>query len=144
MFKTVLCPVDVNEAGLEARAIATAVPMVKASGGKLTLLAVVLESPVMAAEYLPPDFRENQVREAQEALARLARETGLPPEQVETHIRHGRPYHEILEEARASHVELIVMASHRPGLSTYLIGSNATYVVRHAACSVMVIREQAA
>ncbi|MGL4290401.1 MAG: universal stress protein [Phreatobacter sp.] len=144
MFKTVLCPVDVNEPGLEARAIATALPMVKASGGTLTLLAVVLDSPVMAAEYLPPDFRENQVREAQDALARLARETGLPENQIDVKIRHGRPYHEILEEARAAHTDLIVMASHRPGLSTYLLGSNSTYVVRHAACSVMVIRDEAA
>lgn len=142
MFKTVLCPIDVNEPGLEARALATAAPMVKANGGRLTLLAVVLDSPAMAAEYLPPDFRESQVREAQDALVRLATETGLPEDRIQIRIRHGRPYHEILEEARASQADLIIMASHRPGLSTYLLGSNATYVVRHAACSVMVIRDE--
>ena len=51
-----------------------------------------------------------------------------------------RPYHEILEEAGEIKADLIVMASHRPGFATYLMGSNATYVVRHARCSVLVIR----
>jgi nucleotide-binding universal stress UspA family protein len=33
------------------------------------------------------------------------------------------------------------MGSHRPELSDYLLGPNAGKVVRHAKCSVMVVRE---
>ena len=36
--------------------------------------------------------------------------------------------------------DLIVMASHRPELKDYLIGPNAARVVRHADCSVQVVR----
>jgi nucleotide-binding universal stress UspA family protein len=35
---------------------------------------------------------------------------------------------------------LIVMNSHRPDLRDHLIGSNASQVVRHASCSVLVVR----
>ena len=38
-------------------------------------------------------------------------------------------------------IDLIVMRSHRPKFSTYLLGSNAAHIVRHAPCSVFVVRE---
>ncbi len=46
----------------------------------------------------------------------------------------------ILEWAEANGVDCIVVASHRPGLTDYLLGSTAGRVVRHAACSVHVVR----
>ena len=36
--------------------------------------------------------------------------------------------------------ELVIIASHRPDITTYLLGSNAAAVVRHADCSVLVVR----
>jgi nucleotide-binding universal stress UspA family protein len=36
--------------------------------------------------------------------------------------------------------DLIVMASHRPAMKTYFLGSNAGHVVRYASCSVLVVR----
>jgi nucleotide-binding universal stress UspA family protein len=46
----------------------------------------------------------------------------------------------VLEEAKEFGADLVVMSSHDPGLRTYFIGSNAAQVVRHAHCSVMVVR----
>jgi len=46
----------------------------------------------------------------------------------------------VLEEAEACKADLIVMGSHRPAMATYLLGSNAARIVRHAPCSVMVLR----
>ncbi|QCK88100.1 universal stress protein [Phreatobacter aquaticus] len=144
MFRSVLCPVDPAERGPEAPALTNAKRMVEASGGKLTLLAVIPDTPGMAAEYLPADFRETQWKDAEATLKDLAQSLGLPAGTVATKVRYGRPYHEILEEAVEAKSDLIVMASHRPSLSTYLIGSNAAHVVRHAKCSVMVLRPEAA
>ena len=36
--------------------------------------------------------------------------------------------------------DVIVMASHKPAIRDYVLGANAAHVVRHAACSVMVVR----
>ena len=38
-------------------------------------------------------------------------------------------------------IDLIIMASHRPELQDYLLGPNAARVVRHANCSVLVVRD---
>ena len=37
-------------------------------------------------------------------------------------------------------VDLIIIASHKPGLQDYFLGSTAARVVRHASCSVLVVR----
>jgi nucleotide-binding universal stress UspA family protein len=36
---------------------------------------------------------------------------------------------------------LIIIGSHSPSMQDYLLGPNAARVVRHANCSVLVIRE---
>ncbi len=48
---------------------------------------------------------------------------------------------EILKAAAESDCDLIVVASHRPALKDYLLGPNAARVVRHANCSVLVVRD---
>ena len=144
MFHTILCPVDTAEPGLETKALSVARQLAAESGASITLLAVVPDMPVMAAEYLPADFHANQMSEAEQTLKDLAVKSDLPQDKVQTRVRLGRPYHEILEEAEATHADLIVMASHRPRLATYLLGSNAAHVVRHAQCSVMALRPEAA
>ncbi|NIO41964.1 MAG: universal stress protein, partial [Burkholderiales bacterium] len=42
----------------------------------------------------------------------------------------GTIYDEIVKMAKQISADLIVMASHRPGLQDYLIGPNATRVIR--------------
>jgi nucleotide-binding universal stress UspA family protein len=94
----------------------------------------------MLAEYVPPDFEAQQRQSAEEALAIIAKESGLKAGRVSTAVRAGGIYHEVLEEAKAVHADLIVMSSHRPGMRTYFLGSNAGHVVRYAKCSVLVVR----
>jgi len=96
-------------------------------------------TPVMLAEYVPPDFDVQQRKSAEEAIEIIARETGLDG-RISAVVRQGGIYHEILEEAKAVHADLIVMSSHRVGVRTYFLGSNAGHVVRYANCSVMVVR----
>ena len=55
--------------------------------------------------------------------------------------RAGGIYHELLREACQWGADLIVVGSHRPVMSDYLLGSNAKTIVRHAQCSVLVVRE---
>ena len=100
----------------------------------------------MLAEYVPPDFEAQQRKSAEEALAIVAKETGLEPARVSSIVRQGGIYQEILEEANATKSDLIVMTSHRPqrpAMRTYFLGSNAGHVVRYAKCSVLVVRQRA-
>jgi nucleotide-binding universal stress UspA family protein len=140
MFTDILVPVDLADADLAKSAIETAVALARASGGSVRLLNVLAMTPVMLAEYVPPDFDAQQRQSAEEALAIIAKESGLDQGRITAVVRQGGVYHEVLEEAKAMHADLIVMSSHRPAMKTYFLGSNAGHVVRYARCSVLVVR----
>ncbi len=140
MYKTILVPVDLADTELAKPAIETAVVMARASGGSVRLLNVLPMTPVMLAEYVPPDFDLQQKQSAEEALAIIAKECGLEAGRVKIVVRQGGVYHEVLEEAKAMQADLIVMSSHRPAMRSYFLGSNAGHVVRYAVCSVLVVR----
>ena len=140
MFKQILVPIDLSDTELAKSSIDTAVAMVRASGGQVRLLNVLPMTPVMLAEYVPPDFDVQQRQSAEEALAIIARESGLDAAHVSATVRQGGIYHEVLEEAKTTGADLIVMSSHRPAMKTYFLGSNAGHVVRYAKCSVLVVR----
>ena len=145
MYKQILVPVDLTDPELAKPAIATAVMMVNQSGGTVRLINIMPLTPAMLAEYVPPDFETQQRKSAEEALAIVARETGIDPARVSSAVRQGGIYQEILEEANAMKADLIVMTSHRPqrpAVRTYFLGSNAGHVVRYAKCSVLVVRQR--
>jgi nucleotide-binding universal stress UspA family protein len=146
MFKHILVPVDLSDPELAKPALATAVMMANQSGGTVRLINIMPLTPVMLAEYVPPDFEAQQRKSAEEALAIVTRETGLDPSRVSATVRQGGVHQEILEEANAIKADLIVMTSHRPqrpAMRTYFLGSNAGHVVRYAKCSVLVVRHRA-
>ena len=143
MFQRILVPVDLADPDFVKPALDTAVELAKASGGDIRLINVIPMTPVMLAEYVPPDFDVQQRGSAEEALASVASESGLPPGKVSTVVRQGGIYHEVLEEAKAFGCDIIVMSSHRPAMKTYFLGSNAGHMVRYAKCSVLVVRKPA-
>jgi nucleotide-binding universal stress UspA family protein len=142
MYKQILVPVDLTDPELAKPAIETAVTLAKSSGGSVRLVNVLPMTPVMLAEYVPPDFDVQQRKSSEEALAIVARECGLDPARVSSTVRQGGIYHEVLEEAKSINADLIVMSSHRPAMRTYFLGSNAGHVVRYATCSVLVVRNE--
>lgn len=142
MYKRILVPIDLADINLAKPAVASAVMMAREANGLIRLINVLPMTPVMLAEYVPADFEAQQRSAAEEAIAIVAKEIGLPAERISTVVRQGNVDREILDEASAMHADLIVMSSHRTGVRTYFLGSNAGHVVRYAACSVLVVRQQ--
>jgi universal stress protein G len=143
MYKNILVPIDLADPELAKPAVATALMMTGESDGTIRLVNVLPLTPVMLAEYVPPDFEMQQRKAAEDALAIVVKEAGLDPARLSSTVRQGGIYQEILEEANRIHADLIVMSSHRPqrhAVRTYFLGSNAGHVVRYAKCSVLVVR----
>jgi len=143
MYKKILVPIDLADQELAKPAVATAMMMAEQSHGTIRFINVLPLTPVMLAEYVPPDFEAQQRKAAEDALAIVVKETGLPAERASSTVRQGGIYQEILEEAAGIAADLIVMSSNRPkrhAVRTYFLGSNAGHVVRYAKCSVLVVR----
>jgi universal stress protein F len=136
MFKKILVPVDLAEQGLTAQAIDMAREFAKASGGDLRFVNV---QPQLVSAFA--DF-DSQVRcTVRQDLAKTAASAGYSPDRLSTAVRFGSVYHEVLAEADEWGSDLIIVGSHRPTMAAYLIGSNAKTIVRHAKCSVLVVRQ---
>jgi nucleotide-binding universal stress UspA family protein len=144
MYKNILVSVDLNEQSSWQKALPTAVACGRAFGAKLHLFSVVPDFGMsVVAQYFPEDYAATAVAEAREALSKLAADH-VPGEcEVTCVVGFGAVYEEILKAARETGCDLIVMASHRPHLEDFLLGPNAAQVVRHAGCSVLVVRDEA-
>src|ERR1700743_1197456 len=130
MFKSILVPIDLADTDLAKPAIATAATLSQTWAGNVRLLNVLPMTPVMLAEYVPADFDAQQRQTSEEALAIVARESGIERGRISTTVRQGGIYHEILEEAHAVKADLIVMTSHRPAMRNYVLGSGGRASLR--------------
>jgi universal stress protein F len=141
MFRRILLAVDLADEAETPKGLPEALELVAAGGGDLRLVNVQPLLPATFMEYVPADFDAEQERRAQEALQAIAAKIALPPERVSIAAVSGGVYHELLREATDWNADLIVVGSHRPVMSDYLLGSNAKTIVRHAQCSVLVVRD---
>jgi len=141
--KTILVPIDFSPASKAALHHATR--LAAQSDGRIILVHVIETLPLQAAVgYVPLEVRKAHfklVRQAKAVLARLARKTVNSQMQSKVVVRIGVPHKAIVDVARAMAADLILIGMHgSSGLKRALLGSTAEFVVRHAPCSVLVLR----
>ena len=107
-----------------------------AEGGAITCLHVLEQLPQYATEYLPDGHLEAARADVIEGLKSLV--DGI--DNASTTVVDGHSSRTILAHANNNAVDLIIVASHQPGMQDYLLGSTAAKVVRHAKCAVHVLR----
>jgi nucleotide-binding universal stress UspA family protein len=140
MFHRILLAVDLADEAQSPKGLAEALELVKLTEGELRLVNVQPLLPATFMEYVPADFDAEQERRAHEALREVAAKIALPTARLSTAVASGGVYHELLREADEWGADLVVIGSHRPVMSDYLLGSNAKTIVAHAECSVLVVR----
>jgi len=136
MYKTILVPIDMGHVVEGKSTIDMAIDHAT-EDSKIILLNVIEEVPNWAAIQLPTDIIEKSVKAVRDELKAIANASGR---KMEVEIRSGHSYNTILDVAKEKDVDLIIVASHRPGLQDIFLGSTAAKVVRHAKCSVLVVR----
>jgi nucleotide-binding universal stress UspA family protein len=142
MYRNVLVPIDLSDKHSWRKALPTAVALCQTFQARLHAVAVVPEFGLpMVGQYFPDGYEDKVRQQAARQLKALVAEQ--VPDEVPTRriIAEGKIYQEILKAAQTIKADLIVMGSHHPELKDYLLGPNAAKVVRHADCSVMVVRE---
>jgi universal stress protein A len=133
-FRRILCPVDFSDASLRALTYATTIA--EEADARLTALHVIEMPPELRESPLSEGFDVDRIRAAAEA-AGLQRLREVIPEEaptyctVETAVREGAAYREILKVAATQKVDLIVMGVQGRGpLDLVMFGSNTARVVR--------------
>ncbi len=140
MYQRILVPVDLNQLDVAKTAMERAKVLATLTGGVVRLVNVMSIVPFAYLEYVPADFDRLEQGRVEADLKKHAADLGLDEGRVSTAVRLGGVYHEVLAEAKDWKADLIVVGSHQPSMSTYLIGSNAAKIVRYATCSTLVVR----
>lgn len=134
MYKKILVPMALDH-GISASTLEIAKALT-GGGGDITALHVYEAPQGSASAYLDADAVKESVKRAEAILAeKTAGLEGVTPVMVKGHT-----YRSIVDFAAEHGVDCIVIGSHRPGFSDYLLGSTAARVVRHAPCAVHVFR----
>jgi nucleotide-binding universal stress UspA family protein len=136
VFKTIVVPVALSEVD-KAQPMLYAARQLGGDDARIILMSVVEDIPTYVAAELPGGFVDRARQNAQSALSKIADEAGV---QAEIVVRSGQASAGILGTAKEKNADAIIIASHQPGFSDYLLGSTAHRVVRHAKCSVLVLR----
>lgn len=136
MFKTVLLAVDLSSEATWAKALPTAQRLLD-DGGALHVVTVFPDITLVSG-YFEADFEAK-------AMAGLAEQQSTWIQEHAPgaigHLKSGSIHGEVITVAKEIDADAIVMASHRPGLTDYVIGANAARVVSHASQSVFVVRD---
>jgi len=143
MTGIILCALDISQKEHEEKVLRRAAQIAEIDNARLDVITVVPSyHNSMVAGYFSPDYHDRAVAETRRALSDFVEAT-LGAE-ANAGMRHvvatGTVYEEVLAVAEADGASVIVLGSHRPALRDYLIGPNASRVVRHAGCSVFVVR----
>ncbi len=140
MYRSILVPVDLDQPSSWEKSLPTAVALCRCFDASLALVTVVPDwNLVLEAQWSPIAYSEF----LEVAKARLAELAASVPDlpNVGHHVESGGVYGGILAAAERIGVDLIVLSSHRPQMKDYLLGAHASRVVRHARCSVFVVRD---
>ena len=138
MYKSIVIAVALFNKGATSRALIKQANKLVDPDGSITLVHVLDEVPAyLAAAIAREQLMEHRkaIREQLDSLASSAK-----AKSVDVDIRGGRPSENILACAADCNADLIMIASHKPGMSDYFIGSTAARVVRHSQVSVLVAR----
>ena len=140
MFKDVLLAIDLGDEHSWKKALPKALEM-RGDSGNLHLLTVVPEFGLsMISQYFPDNFEENTLEATKKALREFIDKNVPKDVPSRAIVAQGRAYEQILRVAEQVGSDAIVMAAGNPDLAQYLLGPNAARVVRHATCSVLVVR----
>ena len=140
MFKTILVAIDLEHSEHNRHILRAAKNIADANGADVHLLEVVAAAPAIVSQFLHENYEQLASGQAEKELADLAAELDLETGKVSCLTRFGTVYDEVLAAAKIVKADLIITGSHKPNVSDYLLGSNAARVVRHASCSVFVVR----
>jgi nucleotide-binding universal stress UspA family protein len=138
MFKKILVPQDGSE--LSAKIIPQVIDLAKTHLAEVTLLNVSYTEFGEASPGIMADAVAQEAKRCAMFLGELAREMQAQGVNVKVDCVEGSPAREIVNYAKANHVELIAMASHGRGGLAWALGSVAEKVLNHANIPVLIYR----
>ena len=135
MTSHILIPVALDHEPIVPAKIALARQLL-GPGGRITLLTVLENIPGFVSEFVTVDSENHLTSRIRDKLCEVAGGAAA----ISVAVATGKPGVEIVTFAASNAVDLIIVGSHKPGVSDYFLGSTAARVARRAPCAVYIQR----
>jgi nucleotide-binding universal stress UspA family protein len=141
VYRDILLPIDLENHRTWEHALPKAVQYCEAFDARLHILAVVPDYGMsLVGQFFPPRYEKKRLQETNKKLHDFV-DKHVPDTIVVQHIiAQGGISDAILEIADETNVDLIIMAARQPELKDYILGPNASRVLRYAKQSVLVVK----
>ncbi len=134
MYKKIVVALALDH-GLGPKALDVARKL-KDEDGEIVAVHVHEPIPNFASYYLEPGQEQAVLKKAEEGVIERIGDA----KDAEAIVLKGHPGRTISEYAESIGADCIIAGSHKPGMKDFFLGSTAARIVRHAPCSVHVIR----
>lgn len=142
MFQHILLAIDLEDKGSWEKVVPEATNYASKFGSIIHIMTVVPNFGMsIVGSFFPKEHEGKMLEDAKTRLHAFAKQHIPAGISVQHIVGHGTAYEEILRMQKKLKCDLIIMGAHRPKMQDYLLGPNAARVVRHAECSVMVVRD---
>jgi nucleotide-binding universal stress UspA family protein len=130
----------IDDSKFSEAATQTVIAQCQPGGTQVKILNVVdLALPIPTSD--AAGFRAESLKHGQEVVRQAEQMLNRAGYTVQTAVEEGDPKSKIIDQATQWNAELIVVGSHgRKGIDRFLMGSVAEGVLRHAHCSVEIVR----
>ena len=142
MFKNIVVPVDLSDKQSVKVVFPAALNFVNAFASKIHLVYIMPDFGIkMVEDYLPRYWMKDQKEKYNELLNEMIKKFVPEGVEVDFYIGRGAIYDEVINYSEKVDADLIILSAVRPQLKDYMLGPNASKIVRHSSISVMVIRD---
>lgn len=144
-FQKILLPTDFSDESLYA--LSYAVDLAKIFNAKLYLLHVIYDIEKASNLHIPHPSITELYKDLENHAKRNLDSFGIDVREglkdVETVVKRGIPYEEVINFASANGIDLIVLGTlPRSGVERFFVGSTTQRVIRNAPCPVLVVTKK--
>ena len=143
MFKNILIPIDLTNKKSIKEILAKALMFATTFQAKLHFIYVISAFGMkMVDDYLPKNWITEKKTNYQLQVKELIKQYVPDEIEVDYYIGSGAVYDEIIKYSNEIKADLIIISAIRPQLRDYMLGPNASKIVRHSNISVLVVRDK--
>lgn len=142
MFKNIVVPIDLGDKHSVKVVLPAALKFVSAFDAKIHLMYVMPDFGLrMVEDYLPRHWMSDQKTKYNKVFEEIIKNSVPEGIEVDFHVTRGAIYDEIINYSEKLNADLILLSAVRPQFKDYMLGPNASKIVRHSSISVMVVRD---
>lgn len=143
MYKNIIISIDLSDKPSMKAVFSNAINLVKAFSSKLHLVHIIPDfGTKLVEDYLPKNWVNYQKAKYNKQLQELVTSYFTEEIIVDCYIGRGAIYDEVINYSNKVNADLIILSAVRPQLRDYMLGPNASKIVRHSPISVLVVREE--